>query len=357
MKINRKDAYQLFENLANNQCENAFKLKYEDTIKAIFWQIEENVEKMQNKVIKEIQNLKKLHNRTLFVGELNKFPKGCISCLCGDGLNAIRKTNKCNLQCKFCYYFGELDSQLKVPEGMWQIGRHEFREEDLDKLLAIQGTPSGIAYAYLEPFIEIEKYYSVIEKFHRAGVYQHLYTNGVLVSEYSLQKLGIAGLDEIRFNLGASNCDNEIIDKIGVAKNYIPSVGIETPMTPDFFEQFFINKRKIMYTNLDFINSAELHLNKNNIINFYGENLYMCRGGYISPISSRLLTLQLMKIASKEKWNFVVHDCSNITKFCRELNYGRKMNLWFGAHYYGMEFETVPFDAFLPIIKDETFPF
>lgn len=357
MKINKENAYKLFRNLASNQNKNDIYLKNRGMIKAIFNQIEENVEQMQNEVMKKIVNLQELQNRTLFVGEPNKFPKGCLSCLCGDGLNSIRKTNKCNLECKFCYYYGELNNQPEVPEGMWQIGGNEFREKDLEKLIAIQGAPSGVAYAYLEPFVEIEKYYNIIERFYKMGVHQHLYTNGVLANEVSLKKLGAMGLNEIRFNLGASHCDIEVIDKIGIAKNYIPSVGIETPMTNEFFENFLKNKKRIMDTKLDFINSAELHLNKNNINNFSGESLYMSRGGYISPISSRLLTLKLMQIASEENWDFVVHDCSNSTKFCREINYGRKMNLWFGAHYYGLEFEEIPFGAFLSTLEDEAILF
>lgn len=57
---------------------------------------------------------------------------------------------------------------------------------------------------YLEPFCEIEQYYPVIETFHRAGIHQHLYTNGTLATAENLAALGRAGLDELRFNLGAT---------------------------------------------------------------------------------------------------------------------------------------------------------
>ncbi len=50
----------------------------------------------------------------IFLGDKNKFPKGCYSCLCGKGLNTIRKTNKCNLSCKFCYYYGEFSNQRVI---------------------------------------------------------------------------------------------------------------------------------------------------------------------------------------------------------------------------------------------------
>ena len=128
-------------------------------------------------------------------------------------------------------------------------------------------------------------------------------------------------------------------------------------MTPEFFEGFFKKKQAILETKLDFINCAELHLNENNIDNYYGENMYIYRHGYISPIWSRELTLKFMKIADEEKWDLVVHDCSNYTKFNRDLNLSSKEGKWFGASNYGCEFYRIPYAAFLPILRDDNFKF
>ena len=298
-----------------------------------------------------------MDNRTFYTGSENNFPDGCRSCLLGTGLSAVRKTNKCNLNCKFCYNYGELEDIPPVGEGMWEIGGTKFYEKDIDLLLSIQKKPTGISYVYLEPFMEIEKYYPIIKKFKNAGVHQHLYTNGTLANETSLKELGEAGLDEIRFNLGATNCTDNVIENIKTAKKYIKNVGIETPMTPEFYETFLKKKKAILDTNLDFINCAELHLNENNIYNYYGENMYICRQGYISPIWSRELTLKLMKIADDENWDIAVHDCSNYTKFARGLNLKEKENGWFGASDYGCEFAQIPYDVFLPILSDDSFQF
>jgi len=205
--------------------------------------------------------------------------------------------------------------------------------------------------------MEIEKYYPVIKKFSEAGVHQHLYTNGTLATEETLKALADAGLDEIRFNLGAANCADKVIKNIGLAKKYIKNVGIETPMTPEFFEGFFEKKQAILDTNLDFINCAELHLNENNIHNYEGENMYISRHGYISPTWSRELTLKFMKIAEEENWDLAVHDCSNHTKFARNLNLSSKEGKWFGASSYGCEFSRIPYEVFLPILKDDNFKF
>ena len=357
MKISKNDALIWFDFFSQLPKGEEVGIKYEEIIYSTFAQIEAAVDHRNDVLMSQIGGLKTLENRTFYVGSDNKFPKGCRSCLVGTGLSAIRKTNKCNIECKFCYNYGQLHDIPPVGEGMWEIGGTKFYEKDIDLLLSIYKKPTGISYVYLEPFMEIEKYYPVIRKFSDAGIHQHLYTNGTLATEEKLKALAEAGLDEIRFNLGAANCSDRVIENIGIAKKYIENVGIETPMTPEFFEAFFKKKQAILGTKLDFINCAELHLNENNIGNYYGENMYISRHGYISPIWSRELTLKFMKIADEENWDLAVHDCSNFTKFARGLNLSSKEGRWFGANDYACEFSTIPYEVFLPILNDDNFTF
>ena len=357
MKISKQDALMWFEFFSMLPEEEELSPDQQEIVYAALAQIEAAVNARNDRLRAEIRNLKTVANRTFYVGDDSKFPKGCRSCLTGSGLSAVRKTNKCNLECKFCYNYGELDDLPPVGEGLWEIGGTKFYEQDIDLLLSVQPKPTGISYVYLEPFMEIELYYPIIRKFRAAGVHQHLYTNGTMATEASLRALGEAGLDELRFNLGASDCADSVIANIATAKQYIPNVGIETPMTPEFYDAFFLKKQAILATNLDFINCAELHLNANNIDNYAGENMYCSRLGYISPIWSRELTLQLMKTADDEHWDITVHDCSNDTKFARGLNLSAKEGKWFGASNYACEFSEIPYEVFLPILREEQFQF
>ena len=355
MKISKTDALIWFDFLAQFP-EEELCVKHEDIVFSVFAQIEAAIEKRNDMLLSKIKGIKTLDNRTFFVGNESKFPKGCKSCLLGSGLGAIRKTNKCNIECKFCYNYGQLKNIPPIGDGMWEIGGTKFYEKDIDLLLTIQQKPTGVSYVYLEPFMEIDKYYSVISIFKKAQIYQHLYTNGILATEETLKALGEAGLDEIRFNLGASNCSGKVIENIGIAKRYIKNVGIETPMTPEFYTEFFKKKKDVLDTKLDFINCAELHLNENNINNYKGENLYISRHGYISPIWSRELTLKFMRIADDENWDLAVHDCSNNTKFARGLNLGKNDKV-FGSSNYGCEFSKIPYEIFYPILNDDKFKF
>lgn len=359
MKISKADALTWFRFFAALPEDQPLGCRQQEIALAVFSQIELAVEHEQQKLLSEIKGLKGIGDepRSLYVGPDDLFPRGCRSCLLGSGLSAVRKTNRCNANCPFCYDYGVLDKIPPIGEGLWEIGGTRFREEDLPALFSIQKKPTGISYVYLEPFMEIEKYYGVIRRFNEAGIWQHMYTNGLNANRENLKALGEAGLNELRFNLGASRCADRVIDVMAIAAEYIPAVGIETPMTPEFYDLFMEKKDRILSTGIRFMNCAELHLNENNLCNYFGENLYFYRMGYLSPIFSRLLTLRLMKTASEEEWPIVVHDCSNRTKFLRDLNLKAKEGGWFGASGYTCEFPSIPYEAFLPVLEDPDLTF
>ena len=371
MNISKKDALTWFRFFAELPEEETPGPRQQEIIYAVMDQIERAVDARRQELLAAIPGLKAvvpgqdagvpwapgLPACTLFVGPEERFPRGCRSCLLGTGLSAVRKTNRCNAACPFCYDYGCLDAIPPIGEGLWEIGGARYREEDLGLLLALQNKPTGIAYVYLEPFMEIEKYYGIIHCFHEAGVHQHMYTNGILANEENLAALGEAGLDELRFNLGATNAADAVIGHIKTAAKYIPRVGVETPMTREFFAAFMQKYPILLDSGIDFINFAELHLNGNNLENYFGENLYFHRMGYLSPIISRDLTLQVMRRAGEERWPIVVHDCSNRTKFARDLNLKAREGGWFGQTAYAREFDRIPYEAFLPLLEDPEFCF
>ena len=370
MKISKKDALTWFRFFAELPEEETLGCRQQEIALAVFSQLEDAVDARRREALAAVPGLtavvpggstvpwrEGLPACTLFVGPEDKFPRGCRSCLLGTGLSAVRRTNRCNAACPFCYDYGLLDSIEPIGEGLWEIGGSRYREEDLDLLFALQGKPSGIAYVYLEPFMEIEKYYGIIRRFHEAGVYQHMYTNGLNADAGNLRALGEAGLDELRFNLGASAASDRVIAAMAEAKKHIPQVGIETPMTREFYRALGEKKEAILGTGIDFMNCAELHLNDNNLGNYSGESLYYTRMGYLSPVMSRDLTIAVMRTAGEEHWPIAVHDCSNRTKFARDLNLAAREGGWFGRSGYGRETEFIPYAAFLPALEDETLAF
>ena len=357
MKISKKDALMWFEFFASLPYDQQLLNRQEEIVTDVLSQIEDAQERRIRELYSGLEEVYDIGGRSFFVGDPEKISDGCRACLTESGLNAVRKTNRCNLRCPFCYNYGELDEQPPIGEGYWEIGGSFFRAGDIPSLIRIQGAPRAVAYVYLEPFMEIEKYYGIIKVFSEHGVHQHMYTNGTLADRDNLKRLADAGLNELRFNLGATDCSDKVIENIALAKQYIPKVGIETPMTREFYKGFLEKQEAILSAGADFMNLAELHLNENNLDNYLGESMYMYRRGYLSPVFSHILTLDVMKRCVREGWDMAVHDCCDRTKFMRGLNLKAHEGGCFGSGEYAMEFDTVPYEAFLPVLRDPDFIF
>ena len=78
---------------------------------------------------------------------------------------------------------------------------------------------------------------------------------------------------------------------------------------------------------------------------------------YMNPNIQPLMEYLRRREAAEECWPLVVHDCCNRTKFARELNLRAKEGGWFGASGWSCEFPRLPFEAFLPTLRDESFAF
>ena len=79
-----------------------------------------------------------------------------------------------------------------------------------------------------------------------------------------------------------------------------------------------------------------------------------CRG---VGLKGRVDTPGVPVPAARERWQPLIHDCSNRTKFARDLNLRAHEGGWFGASSYGCEFARLPYAAFLPILRDPDFQF
>jgi uncharacterized protein len=298
---------------------NSKKVSKKDTY--FLFQIRDSVERQVISAIRERQkSLKKLKTDefgrvAVWGGDLTP---GCQICLNGtSGSTPLRGVYECNLNCDFCYYYGSFDQQVILKSDHFAFGNRFLSSQDL--MLWVKRNldkVKGVMWVAMEPFMEIEKHYDVIEFLSRLGIHQHMYTNGTLVKKPHLEQLQQLGLDELRFNLAATNCSNKVIETMALARDYFPYLVVESPMYPDFFNSFMEKRKKILATQFDHLNINELHLNYN-IYNFFEGPKYQYHDGYVSPINSRQLTYDLMKVAEKEDWPVVIHDCSNETKFYR----------------------------------------
>ena len=269
-------------------------------------------------------------------GELTPGCKACLS----NRLKYIRTTTECTRNCKFCYHYKT--ETVKLTKDQYRTSNDRFFDERDIKLIILSNRDKldSVGWLYYEPLMEIDKMLGIMKFASDLKLHQFIYTNGDLANEKNLKKLEDAGLNEIRFNLAASNCSDRVIKHMKMARKMFEYVCIESPMFKSFVDTFIGKREEILDTGFDHFHCAELQLRPNTVKEWVHEgSYYRYREGYVSPIVSRNLTYDLFNLATKEKWDVVMHDCSNEVKFYRGV-----MQTNNGSMYRATSINSIPLD-------------
>jgi len=236
---------------------------------------------------------------------------------------AIRQSSRCDLDCSFCYYHGQ-EPVRPIPPGLFGIGDGYYDLETLRVMVERQALGSrGIAWVYFEPLCEVEKLYPALELFRDAGAYQYLYTNGLLATEDVLRRLADAGLNELRFNLAASDCSDRVLEAMANASRHIEHLCVESPMYRAYADRFHEKRKDILSTGVRYLNCAELQItpaaHRSGLWADEGP-VYRHKRALVSPVLSRHLTYDLFALAAEEGWrDITLLDCSNDAKLFRDI--------------------------------------
>lgn len=270
---------------------------------------------------------------------------GCHACLFGV-ITHVRHSDKCTQSCDFCYYASPESTTKTRPIGK---GLYSFSSSNmdftLDEVLALVGRQDkqydAIGWLHREPLEELGAIEPVMVELAKRGHHQYMYTNGVKATKEVIDKLVSWGLNELRFNLQATDFSKKVINRMKYAKEKGIWTLIETPMFSKSYDNFVKHKERILDTGLDQINVPELQVCAPDLVDYFEETegpVYKHRRGYVSPISSRHYVYDLIEMAEAENWNVVINDCSNDTKFLR----GAIKSIPIGSLLYESSFE-LPF--------------
>ncbi len=111
-----------------------------------------------------------------------------------------------------------------------------------------------------EPFLTFDKsisFISAIKKKFGDAVYLWLYTSGRFVNMDNLKRLRDAGLDEIRFNIGATNYQ---LDSVKKAVGVIKHVAVEIPAIPEELETMKSRLHEMHDSGVKYLNLHQLRL-------------------------------------------------------------------------------------------------
>ena len=251
--------------------------------------------------------------------------KQCHGCL-GSKMIYIRHTDQCNCSCDFCYYYGT--GGPIIPKWAYTMGGDRFNVDEIETKLILEkqilNNVLSVSWLGKEPLLDVGKAESIMRFVADHGKHQCLYTNGVCATDDNLKRLKDFGLNEIRFNLQATNFSEKVLKHFENACTIFDTVCAETPVYSKSYNNYLKYKDRIVNSGVSQINLPELQVNAYNLHLFKDEGqIYRHRRGYVSPISSREYVHKLIKLAIEESWPIIINDCSNDTKFFR----GVKKNL------------------------------
>jgi pyruvate formate-lyase activating enzyme-like uncharacterized protein len=227
---------------------------------------------------------------------------GCRECVAGSW-SCLFINGRCNCSCFYC---PSPQDQTGVPQTN---GIPFTSAADYGEYLALLGF-TGASLTGGEPLLTLDRtieYLTAIRKRCGDAIHIWLYTNGTLLSADICRSLREAGLDEIRFDIGAIRHN---LKKVRLAVGIIPTVTVEIPAVP---EEFQLMKGKIVEmaeAGVNYLNLHQLRLTPHNFRHLSGRGYTFIHGEKVTVVESELTALRLLRHALEERIPLPVNYCS-----------------------------------------------
>ncbi|MDP3766119.1 MAG: radical SAM protein [Nanoarchaeota archaeon] len=243
-----------------------------------------------------------------------KLPKGCAYCVKGEKL-VMFVTGICPRKCCFCPVSDE-----KYQKDV--IFANEQTVDSFDDVImeakAMNAKGAGVTGG--DPLARLDRTVSYIKKLKEKfgkNFHIHLYTSLNLVSEKTLKKLYLAGLDEIRFHLDLDS--KKLWKKLEITKKFNWDIGVELPLIPTKEK----NLKEIIdyiHDKVDFLNLNELEVADNNHSNLKQFGFHVKNNMSYAIKGSLELGLGLIGYAAAKGYKISMHVCTAKLKDAVQLS-------------------------------------
>lgn len=224
--------------------------------------------------------------------------------LCGKGLwSCLFITNKCNANCFYCPS-AQLNDEVPATQSLTFETAESYAE-----YINFFGF-KGVSFSGGEPLLFFGRtlhYLKTVRKMCSSDLYIWMYTNGILTDKQKLQELADAGLNEIRFDIGATGYR---IDKVPLAKGIIPNVTVEIPAVPEKKEKLKQLLPKLTEAGVTNLNLHQLRLTKHNAPKLLKRNYTFIPAEQPVVLESELAALEILRFARENNLEIGINYCS-----------------------------------------------
>lgn len=224
--------------------------------------------------------------------------------ICGEGnWSCLFINGRCNANCFYCPASQNSDDQ-PVSQGLTFETAESYAE-----YINHFGF-KGASFSGGEPLLSFEKvldYLKILRKECSPDLYIWMYSNGILASEAFFQQLADNGLNEIRFDIGATGYKLDAVQKaIGI----IPTVTIEIPAVPEEKERLKLLLHEMANMGVKYLNLHQLRLTQYNAPKLTARNYTFIHAEQPIVLESELTALELINYTEKENLNIGINYCS-----------------------------------------------
>ena len=240
-------------------------------------------------------------------------PKGCKMCVKGEKL-VLFVTGLCPRKCYFC----PVSDEKSGRDVAFANERRVFSSEDVIKEAELMKA-KGVGITGGDPLVKIDRTTRFITKLKKKfgkQFHAHLYTSLRLVNDDVLQKLYMAGLDEIRFHLDLES--GQFWNRLAIARKFPWQVGVEIPLIPGKEKEL----RKLIdyvHDKIDFLNLNELEVADNKCSKLLEMGFKVKDEMSYAVKDSLELGLKLIKHVEEKDFDLNVHVCTAKLKDATQL--------------------------------------
>ena len=253
---------------------------------------------------KKVALLEKAEN-VLFKGTKPYYKQISNGCkLCGLGQwSCLFITGKCNASCFYCPA-SQQEDHLPTTQNLSFADSAAFAE------YVNHFRFKGVSFSGGEPLLQFDRTLDYLKQVRRkcnSETYVWMYTNGILAETQKFRKLASAGINEVRFDIGATAFR---LDKIAAAKGIVPVITIEIPAVPEELERLKKLLPEMVKAGVSNLNLHQLRLTQHNVKQLSKHNYTYIHAEQPVVLESELAALELIAYAHEHSIDIGINYCS-----------------------------------------------
>ncbi len=231
---------------------------------------------------------------------------GCQQCA-GRAWSCLFISGRCNGRCFYCPTPQNVDD----PPMSGSVPFHRAKDyADYVRFFRF----GGASISGGEPFLDFDTSLAYVRALRQTcGPELHiwLYTNGILATEDKLRRLAAAGLNEIRFDIGATDYS---LEHARLARGIVPTVTVEIPAVPEETERLRALLPELSAAGVSHLNLHQLRLTPHNARHLLERDYTYVHGPKVTVLESELCALELVAHGARHDLPLAINYCSFVYK-------------------------------------------